>query len=442
MEYALTHEQQTVFDAVERTNQNVLIQGKPGVGKSVLIRALTELGNKTYTLAAPTGLAALNIGGRTLHSIFRLPISGGILEHDFNNFPIDDAVCNNIKYNIKHLIIDEVSMVRADVFDYMDRMLRHVKGYDKPFGGVQLIVVGDFYQLPPVVIGPEITQLKNAGFESPFIFSARAFQDFNVFELQTVHRQKGDPKFLDLLDSARVGDVSGTECRALNKLVGMPDDLRIRLCGTNKQSEEVNRGMLANISEKPITYISEKFGEWPALPAEETLVLKVGAQVMVKMNGADRPNNHRGEFNSQVVNGTLGKVIWLSTALNSDAQSIGIAKEDGTEVAIHRKRWERKIKERVGDKWEERVVASFEQFPVALAWAISIHKSQGQSFDKVHVDASKIFAPGQLYVALSRCRSMVGLSLSSPVTPRKFFANEAVTNFFKYHYGKTKKQIQ
>lgn len=422
----LTKQQKKVFDAVETSMDNFLIQGPPGTGKSVLINTLRTLGNKTYVLAAPTGLAALNIGGRTLHSIFRLPISDGIIAPDYNNFTTDDRVLDMIKYHIKHLIIDEVSMVRCDMLDYIDRLMRHAKGYDKPFGGAQLIIVGDFFQLPPVARGQDKAQLKNAGYASEFAFDSRVFKDnFKVMELTEVLRQKGDTKFLDILDSARTGEVNAKQAAILNKCVGFPDDLRIQLAGINRQADEMNQAKLRTLPMPDKRYSASKYGEWPALPAEEVLTLKVGAQVMVKMNSADRPPSTKGEFVSKVVNGTLASVLEMEEGM------VKVKKENGDEVTIYRQRWERKIKEKVGEKWEERTVASYEQIPLALAWAISMHKSQGQSFDKVHIDASKVFADGQLYVALSRCRTLAGLSLAGPINTRKFRANADVMAFFE-----------
>lgn len=444
MEFQLTKDQQKCFNAIEGSDANVLVHGKPGVGKSVLIRALVDEeggSRKTYALAAPTGLAALNIGGRTLHSIFRLPVSEGIIDPSFNKFPNDDRVIWAIR-NIKALIIDEVSMVRADSFDYIDRLMRYAKGNSLPFGGVQLIAIGDFYQLPPVVTRDEVPQLRNAGFSSPFIFSSKVFQgNFNTLILDEVLRQKGDLTFIKLLNSARTGEVTAAQMATLNKHVGLPDDIRIKLAGTNKQAEFINDSELAKINSPAIQFEAQKFGEWPADPVSQLLTLKVGAQVMVKMNGADRPNGVRGEFKSRVVNGTLGKVVeiidkpakhirGLEEAEVDAIQKVVIQTDSGELIPIYRKRWERKIKEPNGNDWEERVIASYEQIPLALAWAISIHKSQGQSFDKVHIDAEKIFAPGQLYVALSRCRSLAGLSLQSKVTTNKFWANRDVIRFF------------
>lgn len=425
MEFQLTTNQQQVFDLVEGTSDNILICGKPGVGKSVLIRALVESGNKTYTLAAPTGLAALNIGGRTLHSIFRLPISQGIITPDYDKFPIDDRVVNNIRYNIKHLIIDEISMVRADTFDYVDRLMRYCKQQpDKPFGGAQIIAVGDFFQLPPVVIKDESKQLKDVGYASPFMFDALVGKAFKVVELNEVLRQKGDMTFLEILDSARTGSVVPKQVSILNERVQPLEGLRIVLAGTNKQAEEINQGKLARIDSEQKMFSSTKFGDWPALPAEEFLRLKVGAQVMVKMNGADRPEGFKGDFPSVVVNGTLGVVKEM------EDNRVLIDLGNDSEVWIYRRRWERKVKEKFEGMWEERIVASFEQIPLALAWAISIHKSQGQTFEQVHIDASRIFAAGQLYVALSRAKSMAGITLQSRVDARKFFADRNVIRFY------------
>lgn len=424
----LTSEQQDFFNQVEETSNNYLIQGEPGTGKSVLINAIATQGRKTYTLAAPTGLAALNINGRTLHSIFRIPVSEGIIHPTYNKFPTDDRVIANIKYNIRALIIDEISMVRADVFDYIDRLLRFVKGKNVLFGGIQVICVGDFFQLPPVARGPELVQLKQAGYPSPFVFDSFAFREgFITLTLSQVLRQQGDNEFLRILHNARTGEVTLKDVQRLNQQIGETDGLRISLAGTNKLAQDINLSKLNSITEPRHVYDATYFGEWPAMPTEIALALAPGAQVMVKMNGADKPEGVKGgEFVSQVVNGSLGIV---RECLDNKAL---VELESGEQVTIYRRRWERKIKERGEDNsWEERVVASFEQVPLALAWAISMHKSQGQTFDKVHINPSKIFAPGQLYVALSRVRSLAGLSLESPITKNKFWANKDVLRFFR-----------
>jgi ATP-dependent DNA helicase PIF1 len=424
--YSLTANQQEAFNLIEGSSRNIIILGKPGVGKSVLINHLTREGRKYYTLAAPTGLAALNIGGRTLHSLFALPTSEGVIMPSYNLFTSNDRVLNNIRYQIKYLIIDECSMVRADMFDYINRLLKFVKGNDLPFGGVQLILVGDFFQLPPVVRTPEKPQIKEAGYNSPFLFSSHAYREgnFQPFILHEVLRQKGDPDFIDLLHSARTGNVKASQLAQLNKQVGYIDDLRIQLAATNAQADQINGGKLRSISGEPKQYRASIFGEWKEKPVEEELNIKVGAQVMVKMNGADRPEGARGEWPTVLVNGTIGKVVEMHD------DYVVIELEDGTQHNVYRKRWEKKVKQQVDGEWREVTVASFEQMPLALAWAISIHKSQGQSFDKVHIDLSKVFAAGQSYVALSRCRSIAGTTLTAPITPQKFWADVEVKRYF------------
>lgn len=423
MEFKLTKNQQQIFELVESSRDNILIFGKPGVGKSVLINTLVAKGQKDYTLAAPTGLAALNINGRTLHSLFRLPVSEGIILPSYNRFPDDDRTIANIKYNLRCLIIDEISMVRADVLDYIDRMMRAIRGNQHPFGGAQVIAVGDFFQLPPVTRREEMIQLQQNGYLSPFAFHAKVFSSFKSVQLNEVLRQN-DPTFLEILDEARIGQVHFTSTTILNERVQPAQEFVIRLTGTNDQADGINRTCLSAIPDAPQYYDARVYGTWPAYPCEPKLTLKVGAQVMIKMNGADRPPKTQGEFVSKVVNGMVAVVTQFKE------ESIEVQLKDGTLVDIYKKTWERKVKEVVDGEHTEKVVAVFSQFPLSLAWAISMHKSQGQSYDQVHIDPSKIFAPGQLYVALSRCRSLEGLSLEAPVTPRKFFADKNVLEFF------------
>lgn len=430
--FALTANQQQVFEAVETTVYNYLIQGKPGVGKSVLINALLNDGKKRYTASAPTGLAALNIGGRTLHSIFRIPVSSGIIHPTFNNFSDDTRVINFIKYGPRALIIDEISMVRADMFDYIDRFIRFVKGNDLPFGGVQIVAVGDFYQLPPVVISTEKKQLEEAGYDSPFVFSSHVFKQgsFKVLSLHEVLRQKGDTAFLELLDSARIGRVTPKQSALLNKNVAKGKDLVIKLCATNGESFKINKWELSKLEPEQHTFEAKDYGYWPAYPVEKTLDLKVGAQILVKKNKADRPpDNFDSEFQSVIVNGTLGVV----TAINEEEADpyVEIQTAKGTKHKIWIARWERKEKVFEDGVWEERVLATFEQFPIALAWAISIHKSQGQTFDVVHIEPNRIFAAGQLYVAISRCKKLSGITFGTPVNTRKFWADRNVIKFFE-----------
>lgn len=435
MEHPLTPTQQTFFDLIENTNDNYWILGKPGVGKSVLIRALTEMGMKHYTKAAPTGLAALNVGGKTLHSHFGIPVSQGIFAPDFNRFTNNPNVLNYVEHTVKHLIIDEVSMVRSDMLDFIDRFLRFVKRVDEPFGGIQVIAVGDFFQLPPIVNKADKDAMQAAGWRSEFAFDAKCVADFKPLVLEEVLRQKGDDGFIKLLHSAR--EVTKEKpfpikmLQLLNRRVEKPTTPRLRLTGTNKQALEVNTRELSAISSPVVEFHANNFGTWPEFPAETVLTLKVGAQVLIKKNGADRPPEAKGKFVSEVVNGSLGNVREICEKSEAAPACVRVELRNGNTVPIYMARWERKEKEKVNGVWCEKVFASFEQMPLQLAWAISMHKSQGQSFEFVHVDPSAIFAAGQLYVALSRARSLSGLSLESPCSTSKFWTNKRVLQWTK-----------
>jgi len=342
-----------------------------------------------------------------------------------------------IRFNIKHLIIDEISMVRADMLDYIDRLLKYCKKNDLPFGGIQVIIVGDFFQLPPVAKPFELGQLNANNYKTPFAFSAKIFEsaNFETLELTEVLRQK-EIQFIKILHAARTGDITIAQCGKLNKNVRSADDLRITLCGINRDAATINANHLKNLPGETVEFTGVKYGEWPALPVEELLQFKIGAQVMVKMNGADREQNDRdGLFQSKVVNGTMGRVVSFmdgNTKVESgNVTAINIQLDSGEEILIHRRTWQRKIKELIDGEWNERVVASYEQIPLTLAWAISIHKSQGQSFDKVTIDPRKMFANGQLYVALSRCRTLEGINFTSVVNTSKFKADNNVKQFYK-----------
>lgn len=500
MEFQLTKTQQTFLDLIEGTKDNYFLNGPPGTGKSVITRTLNGEGRKkNWIVAAPTGLAALNANGKTLHKTFKLPVSDGIIHPTFNIFPTDHKVIGFIKYNMKHLLIDEISMVRADTLDFIDRELREIKGKDLPFGGIQVVVVGDFFQLPPVVKTGDGKALREAGWESPYAFSAKVFETFKVLTLTEILRQKGDRKFIDILGRARLGEVTAKDMVILNDQVDPdPDDIRVQLCAWNSQADLVNQSKLKAIKKKEERFESEATGDWPDYPCDPILKLKVGAQIIVKKNNADRPPDCEGDFQSDIVNGTLGIVI----AINGKREYLGSPKpyrckecegtgevdDDGPkacprcggngwiddnygnllsdEIAedwnkhrenwhvtiedrqgkrynIYWSRWERKIKQDMGNgAWEEIVVASFEQIPLALSWAISMHKSQGQTFDVVHIDASKVFASGQLYVAISRCRTLEGITLQNRINKDRFKTDPSVLAFYEKVQEKPLKKIK
>ncbi len=429
MEHPLTLDQQTVFDIVENTDDNILLIGEPGVGKSVLVRALREFGQKKYVVGAPTALAAINADGKTLHSIFGIPVSDGIMTPDFNKYTNNPNVRNYIFHTLKHLIIDEISMVSAPMLDYIDRLLRDVKQVDAPFGGIQIIAVGDFFQLPPVTRGSDRRDMRACGWKSEFAFDAFAMQNFKLLALTEVLRQRGDNAFINIIRDARTGDIGAPALKSLNTRVEACEGIRIRLASKNDIADAINMKELRAIKSDAVEFSAQSFGHWDKFPHDTILTLKVGAQVIIKKNGADRPPKLTGKFDSKVVNGSLGIITDIQQASDETPACVRVELRDGTIVPIYIARWERKEKEKIGDKWSEKLIASFEQMPIQLAWAISMHKSQGQSFDAVHIDPNKIFAAGQLYVAISRARSLAGLSLESKVNSNMFKVNERVLEF-------------
>lgn len=427
--FKLTPSQQKCYDAVINTDSNYLVTGKPGVGKSVFINAIVnQQTKKQFCICAPTGLAATNVDGRTLHSIFKIPVSEGVIEKDFNSFTGDEKTIAFLTYRLKHLIIDEISMVRADTLDYIDRMLKHLKHNDRPFGGVQVIIVGDFYQLPPVINTIDKRKLTSLGYASEFAFDSDAYLngDFKTLELTEVLRQKGDNKFIDLLHAVRSGNVKLTHLQLLNKQLNQTDKFRVTLCPINRLADQINLARLDEIEGNATQYTAAVMGTWPAYPIDEQVKLKVGAQVMVRMNGSDRPPKAGPDFVSVVVNGTIGVVREI---LEDKTVIIDTEKDKGVKIFI--RRWERKLKKRNEEgKWEEIVLASFEQIPLTLAWAMSIHKCQGQTFSAINIQPERIFAAGQMYVALSRCKSLKGIGFSSLVQPKHIYANKRVVKFY------------
>ncbi len=416
----LIDEQQKVFEQIETSAANMLITGRPGVGKTVLINALIERGKKIYTIAAPTGIAALNINGaKTLHSLFQIPTSKGILTGNYNLYDKSPAVMKHLKYRVKHLIIDECSMVRADILDYINRLLQYAKGNNFPFGGVQVIMFGDFYQLPPVVQALEKKQLREEGYDTPFVFSSKVFFGFKIIELTKVMRQK-DEAFLDILEAARNGIPTFRQIANLNNRLFKESDA-IRLMPTNKESDFYNNSAYSKITGEEKTYKAVVTGDWPTSPCPEILNLKIGAKVMVKKNNADLDSPGL----SIVVNGTIGIVEEL------EEHSVIISNESG-KFRIYKQQFTQSVKSQNDEgKWSEFVIASFVQIPLQLAWAISIHKSQGQTFEQCAISTNRVFAAGQLYVALSRCKTLEGIALESPIYKRHFIVNKSVQRFYK-----------
>lgn len=389
----------------------VLLTGRAGTGKSYFIRALTQDSAVPTSILAPTGLAAMNIGGQTIHSFFGFPPRPllGLTEKPSWFF-------TQTARRLKRLIVDEVSMVRADVLDAMDSHLRTARKSQKPFGGVQMLLVGDFYQLPPVVRGEEGHMLEEAGYASPFAFSAHALRDAPVarFDLETVHRQT-DPHFIALLSAIRERHNVGEAVAELNAAcVDQPAPKRppILLCGTNAVADSYNTRGLAALPGPNALYAGGFKGDPPKTqspdrwPAPMSLSLKQGARVIFTQNDSE----------GRWVNGSLGTVA----ALGEDAISVQL---DGSGETVEA---QRAIWPQARWQWNEKAQAlevkeefRYVQFPLAPAWALTIHKAQGMTLDSVMIDLGRgAFAAGQTYVALSRARSLDGLRLARPLSAR------------------------
>ncbi|MGE0820655.1 MAG: ATP-dependent RecD-like DNA helicase [Candidatus Binatia bacterium] len=408
---------QQAVDLVERQGESLFITGKAGTGKSTLLHYLRSTTSKETVVLAPTGVAALNVGGQTIHSFFRLPPT--LIE------PRSIRRQRNTKLfeKLEMLIIDEVSMVRADVMDGVDTALRLYRNKPQiPFGGVQVVLCGDLFQLPPIVRDGEMKAFFDERYGGPYFFLAHVFADLHPYalELTTIYRQRDDA-FIHVLNKIREHDLDAELFSVLNRRVLNPNTPRtngfITLTTTNDAASRTNRGRLEQINAKLHVYSAAVTGDFdPTIfPTDERLELKRGAQVMMIRNDTDK----------RWVNGTLGTV----SILNEKKVYVEIA---GTSYEVAPETWKniRYHFNREKNQIEEEVIGTFIQYPVRLAWAITIHKSQGQTFDNVLIDLGRgSFAHGQTYVALSRCRSLDGIVFSRPVTPRDILFDERVYGY-------------
>lgn len=414
------------LELMEHGNDHVFITGQAGTGKSTLLEHFRRTTNKNIVVLAPTGVAAANVGGRTIHSFCGIGPSSNMNKANKLN-PNDPH--KEVVQHLDMVIIDEASMVRADLMDYFDKFLRaNTNEPKRAFGGVQIVLVGDLYQLSPVVTQNE-TQMFTKTYPTPYFFSANIFQQisFKFVELDVVHRQK-DRKFLKLLQSIRVNSANREELKEINsRLVDQDandiEDFTVYLSTTNAIAERVNGYKLSQVDGEVKTFNGIFTGKSDGFqpPAEKELKLKVGAQVMMLNN----------EKTGKWVNGTVGKFLGVykqtkkelekemrGSGAENGAKNIEdllmVELEDGTTQYIPRNRWD--IVDFVWDEQdnavESDVVGTYSQYPVKLAWAITIHKSQGKTFDNVVIDLGRgAFAHGQLYVALSRCRTLEGIEL-------------------------------
>ena len=399
----INDEFKSAFNLMENTRECLFITGKAGTGKSTLLKYFKANTGKKIIVLAPTGVAAINVGGQTIHSFFRLPPK--IIQKDAIKRLRDKSLIENLDM----VVIDEVSMVRSDLMDGIDYALRLNRGRMKvPFGGVQMVFFGDLFQLSPVV-EREARELLEERYSSPYFFSAKVFNDCNIrsVELSTIYRQK-DGSFMELLNRIRNKEHTEEDLDILNKRVQKDTavskkDATVILTTTNSLASAINQDRLSKLPGKMITYEGTATGrfEESAYPTDTSLKLKKGAQVILIKNDPAK----------QWVNGTLAKVVDLS----EDSIVVDI---DGRTCDVPIVKWQ-KIEYSYNedeDKIEDEVVGGFAQYPIKLAWAITIHKSQGQTFDKVIIDLGYgAFTHGQLYVALSRCTCLDGIRLKRPV---------------------------
>lgn len=408
-----------VLERMEKGEENLFITGRAGTGKSTLLKYFQATTKKRSVVLAPTGVAAVNVNGQTIHSFFKFGIT--ITPSRVRSIHGDE---NTMYKNLDMIIIDEISMVRADLFDCLEKSLRlNGPKPGEPFGGVQIIVFGDLYQLPPVVVDEEEKLISK--YKSPYFFDSEAYEkaNFSLVELEHVYRQS-DEEFIRILDAIRVGAIDQEHINVLNQCVPSPSDNLssnriVKLVTTNQMAHAHNRRELRGLAGKEFKYNGMVVGEFPErnMPTEMELALKKGAQVML-LN-----NDPQGRW----VNGDIASILEVTES------SIKLLFGDGTYDEVGQYTWDM-IKftfNETSGQIEPEIVGSFTQYPIRLAWAVTIHKGQGKTFDNVLVNfGSGAFAPGQAYVALSRCRTLKGLLLELPVKDGDIFADERVNEYF------------
>jgi len=448
MEYDLNNEMfRLAAELVNQSSRNIFLTGKAGTGKTTFLKYIRENCPKQIAVVAPTGVAAINAGGVTMHSFFQLPFSPFIPEVGGFNQQTEETINKNsllsklrmttekkrILQELELLIIDEISMVRCDMLDAVDAVLRHIRRRNSErFGGVQVLFIGDMFQLPPVIKEHEWRLLKDF-YNSPYFFDSLVIKEEQpvYIEFDKIYRQS-EEKFINVLNQVRNNQLDDDGRNLLEKRFDpafkrTKDDGYIILTTHNERARNKNETELNNLSNKSFSYSAEIEGDFPAsaYPAEEQLLLKVGSQVMFIKNDTEKVKRY--------FNGKIGIV----TGLENDKILVQ-CKGETEEIEVKKEKWEniRYTVDKKSHQINEEVLGSFTQYPLRLAWAITIHKSQGLTFEKVIIDAGEAFAPGQVYVALSRCTTLDGIVLQSHIRSNRMFSDERIVRFSQTNSSK------
>ena len=411
--FELNEDFKEIISLFEKSNKNIFVTGKAGTGKSSLIRYIKKNSKKEIVILAPTAIAALNVDAKTIHSFFNLPF------HVITDNDIKKHYNKRLINKIDAILIDEASMLRPDIIDAIDLTLQLTKGNKRPFGGIQIVLIGDLYQLPPVITNDEEDVMNKLYPDGHFFFNSNVINKIDLikFELKHVYRQS-DEELISLLDKARNATLNNNDLEIFNERVVedgfIASEEILTLSTNNYKVNTINSINLRNIDSKEYVYEAELDGQYSGSPVDKSLKLKVGAQVMLVKNGANW------------VNGTLATIHKLS---NTEIH----IKVKGKVYKLEKEKWERFEYKISNNKIITSVSATFTQYPLKLAWAATIHKCQGQTFENIIIDMDfGAFAHGQTYVALSRVISLDGLYLTKSLKTSDFIFNSQIRNFLSY----------